>query len=87
MHRGEPFFKITCCLIAWVATAKYDDKLNLPSVEGEEELATSESKYIIKTTKYDKVKHLRLSHFLSNCLLILYCSFLLSVPLPQSLHP
>ena len=25
----------------WVATAKYYDKLNLPSVEGKEELATS----------------------------------------------
>ena len=37
------FFKITSFLVAWVATAKYDDKLNLPSVEGEEELATSES--------------------------------------------
>ena len=86
MHRGESSFKTTCCLIAWVATAKYDDKLNLPSVEGEEELATSESKYIIKTRKYDKVKHLKLSYFLSNCLLILYCSFLLSVPLSLALH-
>ena len=86
MHRGELFFKITCCLIAWIANSKYDDKLNLPSAEGEEELATSESKYIIKTRKYDKVKHLKLSYFLGNCLLILYCSFLLSVPLSLALH-
>ena len=87
MHRGEPFFKITCCLIAWVATAKYADELNLPSVEGEEELLTSKSKYTIKTREYDKVKHLKLSYFFSNCLLIRYCSFLLSVPLSSALHP
>ena len=80
------FFKITCCLIAWVATAKYADELNLPSVEGEEELLTSKSEYTIKTREYDKVKHLKLSYFFSNCLLI-RCSFLLSVPLSSALHP
>ena len=87
LHPGEPFFKIICCLIAWVATGKYDDELNLPSVEGEEEVVSSESKYIINTRKYDEVKHLKLSYFLSNCLLILYCSFVLSVSLLLSLHP
>ena len=28
-----------------------------------------------------------MSHFLTNCFLILYCSLLLSVPFPLSLHP
>ena len=87
MHPGEPFFKIICCFIAWVATGKYEDELNSASAEGEEEVVSSESKYIINTRKYDKVKHLKLSYFLSNCLLILYCSFLLSVSLLLSLHP
>lgn len=87
MHCGEPFLKIVCCLIAWVPNAKYDDELNLPGVEGEKELATSESKYIIKARKYDKIKHLKLSYFLSNCLLILYCSFRLYVPLSLALYP
>ena len=87
LHPGEPFFKIICCLIAWVATGKYEDELNSASAEGEEEVVTSESKYIINARKYDKVKQLKLSYFLSNCLLILYCSFLLSVSLLLSLHP
>ena len=71
LHLGEPFFKITCCLIAWVATGKYEHELDSASAEGEEEVVSSESKYIINTRKYDKVKHLKGSYFFSNFLLIL----------------
>ena len=56
-ERNHFLFWSTNCLIAWVATVKYEDVLNFPGVEGEEVVFTSESQYIAKIRKYDEVKY------------------------------